>query len=131
MNTFILIVGLVFLVAAVAILVTAFATPRGGTQEVFEQIGAYGFRGFVSSSDTGDSGTRKSLSELPTTIGTWLSQRLGTKGEEETRRRLVAAGWYTTTPTAYLGYRLLGAIGLTFGFLLLGGLGGLSTVWYV
>lgn len=131
MTTFILIVALIFLAAAVAILIQALAAPRTGTQEVVDQIGAYGFRGFVSRETDGDDAGRRSLSEVPTAIGTWLSRRVGSKGEAEVRRRLVAAGWYSVTPSALLGYRLIGAIVATFGFLLLGAAGGLSTVIYV
>jgi tight adherence protein C len=116
-NTFILIIGLVLLAFAVAVLVQAFSSRN--TTEVVEQIGAYGFRGFVARDDLGDSSGRRSLSELPTRIGAWLNRRFGNRGEAETRRRLVSAGWYSTTPTALLGYRLIAAIAFAAGFLLL------------
>jgi len=131
MTTFILIVGLILLAGAVTILVTAVAQPERGSQEVVDQIGAYGFRGFIPRSDRGDQSRRASLSELPTTIGTWLSARFGNRHEAEVRRRLVAAGWYSTTPTALLGFRLIGAVATTFGFLLLGAAVGMSTVLFV
>ena len=118
MNTFILIAGLVLLAFAVAVIVQAFGTARGNT-EVVDQIGAYGFRGFVARDDVGGSSGRQSLSELPTRIGGWINRRFGTRGEAETRRRLVAAGWYSTTPTALVGYRLIAAIALGAAFLLL------------
>ena len=116
MNTFIFIAGLALLAFAVAVLVQALVS-RNNT-EVVEQIGAYGFRGFVASDDDGGSSPRASLSELPTRLGTWLSKRFGNKGEAETRRRLVAAGWYSTTPTAFLGYRLISAIAFGGAFIL-------------
>ena len=131
MTTFILIVGLIFLAASVVILIRAIATPRNGTQEVVDQIGAYGFRGFVSREELGDARGRTSFAEIPATLGVWLSRRFGSRGEAEIRRRLVAAGWYSTTPTALLGYRLLGAIAVTLGYLLLGAAGGLGTATYV
>ena len=131
MTTFILIVGLILLAVSVAILVQAIAAPRGGTQEVVEQIGAYGFRGFVSREDEGEAGGRSSFTELPTAIGAWVGRRFGTRHEEDVRRRLVAGGWYSTTPTAFMGYRLLSAIAVTFGFLLLGAAAGLSTTIFV
>src|SRR3954447_18495172 len=120
MNTFILIVGVILLALAVTLLIQAVAGPKGGSQQVFEQIGAYGFRGFVSRDDTAESGPRESLSELPTRIGAWLSRHVGNSKEAEVRRRLVAAGWYSVTPAAFAGYRLLGGIGVTFAFLLFG-----------
>jgi tight adherence protein C len=116
MNTFIFIAGLALLAFAVAVLAQALVS-RNNT-EVVEQIGAYGFRGFVASDDDGGSSPRASLSELPTRLGTWLSKRFGNKGEAETRRRLVAAGWYSTTPTAFLGYRLISAIAFGGAFIL-------------
>ena len=131
MTTFILIVGLILLAASAAILVRAIATPRDGTQEVVDQIGAYGFRGFVSRDDVSETGPRTGFAELPTAIGAWIGRHFGTRHEDEVRRRLVAAGWYSTTTTALMGYRLIGAITCTFGFLLLGGLAGMSTPTYV
>jgi tight adherence protein C len=128
-NTFILIVGLVLLAFAVAVLIQAFGT-RNNT-EVVEQIGAYGFRGFVARDDLASGSARPSLSDLPTRIGTWLNKRFGNRGEAETRRRLISAGWYSVTPTALLGYRLIGAIALTAIFLLFAAVTGPSTVIFV
>ncbi len=96
-----------------------------------QQIGAYGFRGFVSRGDDRDLSAARSLADLPTRIGAWLSHRFGSRREAETRRRLVAAGWYSTTPTALLGYRLIAAIVVSFLFLIFGALVGASTVIYV
>jgi tight adherence protein C len=129
-TTFILLAALVLLALAVAILIQAFA-PKSSSQEVVNQISAYGFRGFVSRADVDDSPGRQSLSELPTRIGTWLSSRFGSRGESEVRRRLVAAGWYTMTPTAFLGYRLIAAIGFGFLFLVLGAAAGTSTAIFI
>jgi tight adherence protein C len=117
MNTLLFISGLLLLAFAVAVLVQAFSRSRGNT-EVVEQIGAYGFRGFVTREETASSEGRASISELPTRVGTWLSGRIGNRGEAEIRRRLVSAGWYSTSPMALLGYRLIGAIALTAIFLL-------------
>jgi tight adherence protein C len=74
---------------------------------------------------------RSSLRELPTTAGAWFSRRFGTRHEAEVRRRLVAAGWYSTTTTAFTGYRLLSAVATTFCFLLFGLATGMSTAIYV
>jgi tight adherence protein C len=131
MTTFVLIVGLVLLAFGVAILVAALAGTRDHNQEVIGQIGSYGFRGFVSPSDVESRDAQTRLAELPTAIGNWISARVGTRGEADTRRQLVAAGWYSTTTTAFLGYRLISAIAVTFAFLLLGALGGLSSALYV
>jgi tight adherence protein C len=131
MGAFTLVVGLILLAVSVAILVQAIAAPRRGSQDVVDQIGAYGFRGFVSREDSAEPGVRTSLRELPATTGAWVSRRFGTRHEAELRRRLVAAGWYSTTATAFTGYRLLSAIVMTFCFLLLGLAAGMSTAIYV
>src|SRR5262245_13174538 len=117
MSTFILVVGLILLALAVTIILRAFSS--SGNTEVVQQIGAYGFRGFVTRDDASDSRGRVTLGELPTTVGTWLSKRFGSRGEAETRRRLIAAGWYAMTPNAFLGYRLLSAIAVSFGVVVL------------
>ena len=130
MNTFILIAALVLLALAVTILVQALAGRSGG-HEVVQQISAYGFRGYVSRGDDRDFSAARSLADLPTRIGAWLTHRFGSRREAETRRRLVAGGWYSTTPTALLGYRVIAAIVVSFLFLIFGALVGASTVIYV
>ena len=131
MTTLILIVGLILLAVSVVLLIRAIATPLGGSHEVVNQIGAYGFRGFVSRDDRAETASRTSFAELPTALGTWFGRRFGSRHDAEVRRRLVAAGWYSTTPTALTGYRLIGTVTVTFGFLALAALSGLSTVIYV
>jgi tight adherence protein C len=130
MTTLILIVALILLAVAVTILVEAFSGPHRGSQEVVDQIGAYGFRGFVTRRDAGDGGSSRSITEVPATIGGWLSNRFGSRPDADVRRRLVAAGWYTVTPTTLLGYRLIGAVAVTATFLVLAGAAGTSSGLY-
>ncbi len=130
MNTVILILGLGLLAGSIAILVQAFRTPRSG-QEVLEQISAYGFRGYVTHDDDAAAQPGSSISELPTRIGTWLSKRFGSKGETEVRRRLVTGGWYSVTPTAFLGYKLISATAWTLGFLVFTAITGPSTAVFL
>ncbi|MSO96122.1 MAG: type II secretion system F family protein [Thermoleophilia bacterium] len=131
MTTFILIVGLILLGASVVLIIKAVAAPRGGGQDVVTQIGAYGFRGFVSRDDRGDEGGRSSASNMPTAVGAWIRRRFGIRHEADVRQRLVSAGWYSTTPTALLGYRLIGSVVATFCFLLLAAVSGTSATIYV
>lgn len=132
MSVFILVVGLLLLAFAVAILLRAVTGPREQT-EVVEQIGAYGFSGFVSRNDLPEMQERAatSMSEIPTRVGVWLSRHIGSRGEAQTRRRLIAAGWYSVTPTAFTGYCLIGAIAVSSGFLLLALATGVSTTVFV
>jgi tight adherence protein C len=127
MTTFALIVGLIFVAVAVMLVIGAFATPRG-SGDVLGQIEAYGFRGYGIPEEVEGSGKRSALADIPAALGAFLSRRLGEGREAEIRLRLVAGGWYTTSPTAYMGYQLIGAIGVTFVWLWLGGLGGASPV---
>ncbi len=131
MNTFILISGVLLLGFAAMLIVQAIVTGRANKSEFVDQIGAYGFRGFVSREETRDRGQRISISEVPTAVGQWLGRRFGSRGEEEVRRRLIAGGWYTTTPDALAGYRLIASIAVTFFFLVLGAAVGMDTVLYV
>ena len=131
MTTFILVAGLALLALAVAILVRAIAGPVSRNQEVVGQIGAYGFQGFVSRDESGDAGEQSSIRDLPTRLGTWLSARFGNRKEAALRRRLVAAGWYSTTTTAFTGYSLICAIVAAFAFLVFGAAAGASATIYV
>jgi tight adherence protein C len=128
MTTFALIVGLIFLAVAVMLLVGAFSTQRTRGGELLGQIDAYGFRGYGVPDEVDRGKSRSALAELPASMGAMLSRRLGGTREADVKRRLVAAGWYTTSPTAFMGYQLLGAIGITFVWLWLGGLSGASPV---
>jgi len=130
MTIFLLVVGLILLAVSVAILVDAVAAPRRAGPDVVDQIGAYGFRGFVSAGDDA-SGRRDSIAEIPAAIGAWFGRHFGARHEAELRRRLVSAGWYSVTTTAFTGYRLLGAIALPFCFLVFGLAVGMSTGIYL
>jgi tight adherence protein C len=125
MTTFALIVGLIFLAVAVMLVVGAFSTQRGGG-ELLGQIDAYGFRGYGVPDEVERGKSHGALSGLPQRLGEKLSRRLGGSREADVKRRLVAAGWYTTSPTAFIGYQLIGALGFTFVWLWLGGLSGAS-----
>ena len=131
MTTFILITGLALLALSVAILIRALIGPVSRSQEVVGQIGAYGFRGFVARDDPDDPGERRSISEIPSALGTWISSRFGNRKEAALRRRLVAAGWYSTTTTAFTGYSLICAIAASFAFLVLGAAAGAGALIYV
>ncbi len=130
MTTFILVVGLILLAVSVTILIRAIAAPPEGSPDALGQIGAYGFRGFVSSDAPEDFAGSRSLRELPSTLGAWVSARIGDRHDAEVRRRLVAAGWYSMTPATLNGYRLMSSVAFTFGFLLLGAAGGLGAAMF-
>ena len=129
---FVLILGLTLLAAAVFMLVRAVfgAGPNTGTTSAtLQQIGAYGFSG--SQTVSADGGDRRRLSEFASSIGNRLRDTRFSKGELETRAMLVSAGMYGTSPDRYLGYRVIGSVGIGLLMLWLVGISSLSFVWVI
>src|SRR5262249_24094947 len=106
MLVFALIVGLLLLAIAIAMIARAVAVPAG-RPEVIDQIGSYGFAGTAPTVE--DAGDRGSLfGDVALSAGNLAAKWFGQMRENEIRRRLVSAGWYSTTPRAFLGYQLMG-----------------------
>ena len=129
---FVLILGLTLLAAAVFMLVRAVfgAGPNTGTTSAtLQQIGAYGFSG--SQTVSADGGDRRRLSEFASSIGNRLRDTRFSKGELETRAMLVSAGMYGTSPDRYLGYRVIGSVGIGLLMLWLVGISSLSFLWVI
>jgi tight adherence protein C len=101
--TVILVLGLVLLASAVALVVYAMVRPST-TAGMVTQIGQYGFAGEV---DVLREEEARSLDRMATSIGKYLGRRSSWFREEDLRRRLVAAGYYTVTPARFLGYQAL------------------------
>ena len=128
MVVFALIVGLILLAVAITMIARAVAVPTP-RPEVVDQIGSYGFSGTApAASDTGES--RQVLSDLASSFGNIAAKWFSQMRENEIRRRLVSAGWYSTTPRAFLGYQLMGGIALCFLWIWLGGLSDVNKVLY-
>jgi tight adherence protein C len=129
MVVFALIVGLLLLAIAVTMIARAVAVPTG-RPEVIDQIGSYGFSGTAPAVE--DAGERGSFfGDFATSTGNFAAKWFGQMREGEIRRRLVAAGWYGTTPRAFLGYQLMGGIGLCFLWVWLAGWAGTNIIIYV
>jgi tight adherence protein C len=123
--TIVLILGLVLLGAAVAMVMHALVRPRAASAGLVNQIGHYGFTGDAVVDDETSPG---SVDRIASTIGEFLGERLSWFQEEELRVRLVSAGMYSITPTRFLGYQFLLALGLQLLWIWLGGLLGYSIV---
>ena len=122
MTTFILIVGLILLAVAVAILdpgARRATRAEPGGRRADRRLRLPGLRLAATTAPT--SGARTSLGELPTAIGAWLGQHFGNRarGGDCAAGSSRQAGTRRRRPRSS-GYRLLGAIGVTFGFLVLG-----------
>lgn len=108
----VVIIGALLAGVAVGLLVRALAAGRIRHEELLAQVGAYGF----SAVPVGAVGGRPQLQETLARLATWVGSRFEQQLDENRRRKirsdLNAAGFYRTSVTRYVGYRLLSAIGL-------------------
>ncbi len=128
--TFVLIVGLTLLAAAIFVLVRNATASRERADATIDQITAYGYRAAATGAyDEG--GSRRSLGDVATSIGSRIRLRgLGT-GEAEATDMLVSAGMYSTTPDRLLGYQVFGSVGGGLLLLWVGAVAGFATLWLV
>ncbi len=109
--TLALIIGLFLVGAAMTLVLRALLSPSRRSVETVESIGSYGFQG-TTTVDTGGEGLerRRPLDELAGSLGEFFAGRFSLMRESELRRRLVAAGMYSTTPRKFIGYQFLSAV---------------------
>lgn len=114
----VLILGVVVAGAAVGLAVRALVAAKFRPRLV-AQVAPYGF----DASTPGATGRRPSLEELLRRVATWLGTKFEAQLDEERRKRtrllLNSAGFYRTSVTRYVGYRVLSVVGLPFAFILL------------
>jgi tight adherence protein C len=108
-----LLIGLALVVVSVALALRAVNLSRVRSAEMVETIDAYGFSGRTESVlvRSGDS-TRRTVDDLVSRIGGFVTARMTTLDSERMRKQLIAAGMYTTTPRKFAGYRVISAVGL-------------------
>jgi tight adherence protein C len=108
-----LLIGLALVVVSVALALRAVNMSRARSAEMVETIDAYGFSGRTESVlvRSGDS-TRRTVDDLVSRIGGFVTARMTTLDSERMRKQLIAAGMYTTTPRKFAGYRVISAVGL-------------------
>jgi tight adherence protein C len=107
MSGLLLLIGLAFLGASVVLVARGLAAPRARAAERLGQIEAYGFGAEpFPVPDTVPS----DASRVAARIGDAVARRLGGVREADLRRELMAAGMYSTTPGALLGYRVVLAV---------------------
>jgi tight adherence protein C len=108
----VVVIGAVLAGVAVGLLVRAVGFGRIRHQELLAQVGSYGF----SAVPVTATGQRPRLDELFSRFATWVGTRFEEQLDENRRRRiraeLNAAGFYRTSVTRYVGYRVLCAVGL-------------------
>jgi tight adherence protein C len=93
---------------SLALLVRSLAFSRLRNREVLAQIGAYGFDAAVLTAPERRE-SRRLLSDLASRLGEMVEHRIGPSRQRELRTLLNSAGFYRTTVTRYLGYRILAA----------------------
>jgi tight adherence protein C len=108
-----LVIGLVLVAFAAMTLVRALTLPSqgGSSSETVEQIGAYGFSSTAVVAD-GDAAPQRSLGDVAAGIAGTFTNRNREARETEIRRRLIAAGLYSTSPRTIVGYQLMASIGM-------------------
>jgi tight adherence protein C len=121
-----LLIGVVLTAVCVALLGRAVALPRLRAIGRLGQIDAYGF----SSSDDGAPAAASALTgavnQLAKGLGSFFSGRMKGLSEADSRRELMAAGMYRTTPVTLVGYRVISAVSLLMTGLWLAATSGMS-----
>ncbi len=117
--TFLLALIAVLLIGSAAgLVVRAVALPRWRMLQRLDDIAGYGLIQPGSAGALDDEGRSGGIHGLAALIGAQIAQRSGSIDLAQTRKRLLAAGFYRARADAFEGYRvvatlLLGALGLT------------------
>jgi tight adherence protein C len=106
----ILLLGLLLLAGGVALLLQGWRFSQSRTSDTLEQIGAYGFS--ASQAEAAPTGQATGgVAGFADRVGA-LAPNIASGGQRAMRERLIAAGYYNTSPRTIVGYRLLLAVGL-------------------
>jgi tight adherence protein C len=101
---FFILIGAVLVGTAVALAARALVMPRIRTNEMLEQIPAYGFKGNKADGEPAE-GLRFALDGLAGMLGRLVGGRFGS--ETDLRNKLMSAGIYKLSPRKFIGYRIL------------------------
>jgi tight adherence protein C len=105
-----------FLVALMALALIGFASvmffraAAATRMRMVEHLSTIAAHGYGSEGHTAPDRTApdvRSIDRLATSLGAWLGSKLSFIREDETQRRLIAAGYYTMPARRFLGYQLL------------------------
>ncbi len=106
-----LLAGLLFVGLATALCVRALGFARLRAAARLHAIEMYGFRAGADGDAPAE--RRIDLNQIAERIGRAMAGRLQRVDTAKARRDLLGAGFYTLTPEAYLGYRLIASAALT------------------
>jgi tight adherence protein C len=104
---FILFLGLALAGVSVAFAMRAAGAGRIRREQTFEQISAYGFNPVINATDAERRDLKETVRRIATAFGAFMARRVGRDRERELRELLRNAGFYQTSVTTFLGYRLL------------------------
>jgi tight adherence protein C len=127
-----LIFGVTLIALACTLVLRAILLSRGRTVDTLGTIDAYGYA-TAAAAATGASrrASRTAVEELASTLGNLLARHMGPEQEAEVRRQLMAAGYYSTPPRRFMGYRVFSVVGLTLLYVWFMSAGGHSIVMLI
>jgi tight adherence protein C len=111
MNGLLLVIGVCFFGAAVALVLRGSMLSRIRATDRLAEIDAYGFPRQQAEERT--EGFGAALDRVAERLAGAVSPRLAGIEEVDLRQMMMAAGIYETTPRTFLGYRVLSALGVT------------------
>jgi tight adherence protein C len=106
-----LVAGVALVGVAVATLIRGLSAPSARGHSTIDQIGAYGF-------DSEEEAPRRgrTFAEVAASLGSVISSHSSSISEETIRRKMIAAGWYRSSPLVFIGTQLLLAVTLLVGW---------------
>ena len=125
----VLLIGLLLIGVSFGLFARTLLLPRMRAAESLRQIDVYGFSGTAAeSSDSNHRGLprlhlREGVDSLATKFGKFISSRVTSVNEENLRRILQSAGFYTMQPGRFVGYQALATLALGAFFIWLAAVG--------
>jgi tight adherence protein C len=115
----VLLIGLLLIAVSFALFARTLLLPRMRAADSLRQIDVYGFSGTAAAAaDAEPQGRlprlhlREGLDSLAGTVGAAIAKRVPSVSEENLKRILQGAGFYTLQPGRFVGYQALATIGL-------------------
>ena len=114
----VLLIGLFLIAVSFGLFARTLLLPRMRTAASLRQIDAYGFSGAaLESADSAPRGLprlhlREGVDSLATKFGKLIASRVTSINEENLKRILQGAGFYTLQPGRFVGYQALGTVAL-------------------
>jgi tight adherence protein C len=131
-----LLFGVMLVGLSCVLVLRAILLSRGRTVDTLETIDSYGYASAASAAAAAAAGVERTggrtvFDELASYLGNVLARHIGPKQEAEVRRQLMAAGYYSTPPRRFMGYRVFSVVGLTLLYVWYMSVGDHSTVMLV